>query len=142
MADCVKLDRKERTELSPSTGLGRVRWTICAILFVATTISYLHSKRAAFGSLSLTAAAHQGLSANLFTTASDMYPRSAVGSVKGIGGVAGPAAVVLLASFAGYVLQLTHSYASLFAIAANAYLLALFIMVLLAPELIKVEFAA
>src|SRR5262249_15230770 len=37
----------------------------------------------------LAAAAHQGWSANIFTTSSDMFPRKAVGSVVGIGGMAG-----------------------------------------------------
>ena len=48
-----------------------------------------HSEWIAIALLSLAAAAHQGWSANLFTTASDMFPRSAVGSVTGIGGMAG-----------------------------------------------------
>ena len=39
--------------------------------------------------LSLAMAAHQGFSANLFTTTSDMFPRAAVGSVVGIGGAMG-----------------------------------------------------
>ena len=41
--------------------------------------------------------------------------------------------------YAGYILQLTHSYASLFALAASAYLVALLVVVLLAPGLKKVE---
>jgi ACS family hexuronate transporter-like MFS transporter len=66
-----------------------------------------------------------------------------VGSVTGIGGMAGSAAGSLFAIFIGYVLQLTHSnYSILFVIAASAYLLALAVMVLLAPGLKKVEFAA
>jgi ACS family hexuronate transporter-like MFS transporter len=113
---------------------------LCACLVVPIfTVTYLHSEWAAIALLSLAAAAHQGWSANLFTTSSDMFPRSAVGSVTGIGGMAGSVGGALLATFAGYTLQLTHSYASLFAIAASAYLLALFIMVLLAPGLKKVE---
>ena len=52
--------------------------------------------------LSLAAAAHQGWSANLFTTTSDMFPRSAVGSVTGIGGMAGSVGGILIATFAGY----------------------------------------
>ena len=39
--------------------------------------------------VSLAAAAHQGWSANLFTLVSDMFPRRAVGSVVGFGGMAG-----------------------------------------------------
>ena len=102
-------------------------------------INYLHSEWAAIGLLSLATAAHQGWSANLFTTASDMFPRGAVGSVTGIGGMAGSVGGFLLANYAGYILQLTHSYSSLFAIAASAYLIALLIMVTLAPGLRRVE---
>jgi ACS family hexuronate transporter-like MFS transporter len=101
-------------------------------------INYLHSEWAAIGLLSLAAAAHQGWSANLFTTASDMFPRTAVGSVTGIGGMAGSVGGFLLANYAGYILQLTHSYATLFAIAASAYLVAMLILVTLAPGLRKV----
>jgi ACS family hexuronate transporter-like MFS transporter len=68
-----------------------------------------------------------------------MFPRTAVGSVAGIGGMAGAVGGFLLATFTGYILQLTGSYASLFALAASAYLVALFIMVLFAPGLRKVE---
>jgi ACS family hexuronate transporter-like MFS transporter len=106
-------------------------------------VNFLHSEWWAVGLLSLAAAAHQGWSANLFTTASDMFPREAVGSVTGIGGMAGSAAGSLFAIFIGYVLQITHSnYAILFIIASSAYLTALGIMVLLAPGLKKVEMDA
>jgi MFS transporter, ACS family, hexuronate transporter len=92
--------------------------------------------------ISVAAGAHQGWSANLFTTSSDMFPRSAVGAVVGIGGMAGSVGSALFAFFAGHILQLTHSYAVLFGIASSAYLLALIVMYLLAPGLKKVEFAA
>jgi ACS family hexuronate transporter-like MFS transporter len=71
-----------------------------------------------------------------------MFPRNAVGSVVGIGGMAGSAGSALFAFFAGHILQLTHSYASLFGIAASAYLLALGILCLLAPGLRKADLAA
>jgi len=71
-----------------------------------------------------------------------MFPRSAVGSVVGIGGMAGSIGSALFAFYAGHVLQLTHSYSSLFAIAASAYLLALSILALMAPGLKKVELGA
>ena len=113
---------------------------LCACLVTPVfLINYLHSEWAAITLLSLAAGAHQGWSANLFTTASDMFPRSAVGSVTGIGGMAGSVGGFLLATSAGYILKMTDSYASLFAIAASAYLVALFIMILLAPGLKKVE---
>lgn len=116
---------------------------LCACLVVPVfAVNYLPSEWASIGLLSLAAAAHQGWSANLFTTTSDMFPRSAVGSVTGIGGMAGSVGGILLAAYAGNILQMTHSYASLFAIAASAYLLALLIIVTLAPGLQKVELAA
>jgi ACS family hexuronate transporter-like MFS transporter len=126
-------------------GLSAVNARLTAMLLFACLvvpvflINYLHSEWAAIGLLSLAAAAHQGWSANLFTTASDMFPRSAVGSVTGIGGMAGSAGGFLLANYAGYILQLTHSYATLFAIAASAYLVAFGILHMLAPGLKKVE---
>ena len=114
----------------------------CAVVPIIL-VNYLTSEWVAIALLSLAAAAHQGWSANIFTTASDMFPRAAVGSVTGIGGMAGSAAGSLFAIVVGYVLELTHSnYASLFAIAASAYLLALLVIVSLAPGLKKVEFLA
>jgi len=117
---------------------------ICACAVVPIVlVNYLNSEFVAIALLSLAAAAHQGWSANIFTTASDMFPRTAVGSVTGIGGMAGSAAGSLFAIVIGYVLQLTHSnYASLFVIAASAYLLALLVIVVLAPGLKRVEFVA
>jgi len=83
----------------------------------------------------LAAAAHQGWSANLFTTTSDMFPRQAVGSVVGIGGMAGAIGGMLIAKIVGYILQSTGSYVPIFFIAGSAYLLALAIIQLLAPRL-------
>jgi len=116
---------------------------VCACLVVPVLgINYIHSEWAAIGLLGLAAAAHQGWSANLFSTTSDMFPRSAVGSVTGIGGMAGSVGGVLLSTSAGYILQFTHSYASLFVLAATVYLLAFFVIIILAPGLRKVEVPA
>ena len=116
---------------------------LCACLVVPIyTASGVKSMWIAIALISVAAGAHQGWSANLFTTSSDMFPRSAVGSVVGIGGMAGSAGSALFAFYAGHVLQQTHSYASLFSIAASAYLLALVALNLLAPGLKKVELAA
>ena len=115
----------------------------CASLVVPIyAASSVKSVWTAIALISLAAGAHQGWSANLFTTSSDMFPRSAVGSVVGIGGMAGSVGSALFAFFAGHILQLTHSYASLFGIAASAYLLALVVLCLLAPGLRKVELVA
>jgi ACS family hexuronate transporter-like MFS transporter len=115
----------------------------CAALVVPIyTAGSVKSVWTAIALISIAAGAHQGWSANLFTTSSDMFPRSAVGSVVGIGGMAGSVGSALFAFFAGHILQLRHSYASLFGIAASAYLLALIVLCVLAPGLRKVEFSA
>lgn len=89
----------------------------------------------AVGLVGLAAASHQGWSANMFTLASDMFPRRTVGSVIGIVGMAGAAGGMLIAKIVGYVLQWTGSYFPVFLIAAFAYLIALLIVHLLAPRL-------
>src|SRR5829696_6136991 len=85
--------------------------------------------------ISLAAAAHQGWSANIFTMASDMFPRRAVGSVVGIGGMAGSIGGMLIATTVGLILQYTGSYYPIFLIAGCAYLVALLVIHLLAPRL-------
>ena len=111
---------------------------ICACLtlpiFLASRVTSLWS---AVGILGLATAAHQGWSANLFTTASDMFPRSSVGAVVGIGGMAGSVGSVLFSVSTGWVLQSHHSYAPLFSVAAASYLVGLLFLVILAPGLRK-----
>jgi ACS family hexuronate transporter-like MFS transporter len=89
--------------------------------------------------IGLAAAAHQGFSANLFTLTSDMFPRYAVGSVVGIGGFAGAAGGYLMNRGAGRLKDMTGNYFAMFAIAASAYLIALFIIHMLVPRLKPVE---
>ena len=83
----------------------------------------------------IAAGAHQGWSANIFTTTSDMFPRQAVGSVVGIGGMAGAIGGMLISKTVGWILTSTGSYVPIFIIAGSAYLLALGIIQLLAPKL-------
>ena len=131
-----------RMGLSPSHARLAAMLFCGAVVVPIYTAAGLKTEWAAIALLSLAAGAHQGFSANLFTTASDMFPRSAVGTVVGIGGMAGALGGAIFAFFAGHVLELTHSYRILFAIAACAYLVAVLILYLLAPALKKVEFAA
>jgi ACS family hexuronate transporter-like MFS transporter len=85
--------------------------------------------------VALAGAAHQAWSANIFTFASDMFPKKAVGSVTGLGGMAGATGGILFSSTAGHILQATGSYTIHFLIAGSAYLLALAVIQLLAPRL-------
>jgi ACS family hexuronate transporter-like MFS transporter len=109
---------------------------ICACCVVPViSAAKLHGLWPVVTVVSLATAGHQGWSCNLFTTASDMFPRRAVGSVVGLGGFGGALGGMLIAGFAGWLLQLTHSYVPLFAIAGSAYLLALIVLQAMAPRL-------
>jgi len=112
----------------------------CLVLpiFLASRVSSVWS---AVGILCLATAAHQGWSANLFTIPSDLFPRSSVGTVVGIGGMAGSVGAVLFSMSAGWVLQLTGSYTPLFVVAASAYLVGLFSLHIIAPGLRRVDVA-
>lgn len=92
--------------------------------------------------LPLAASTHQGWAANLFTTASDLYPSAAVASVVGLGGFAGALSGALVSTAVGFLLQATGSYALLFTIAGGMYLVALTVIQLLAPRLAPVRLAA
>jgi ACS family hexuronate transporter-like MFS transporter len=109
---------------------------ICAlavvpIVFASTTTSLW----LAVILIGIAAAAHQGWSANIFTLTSDMFPKQAVGSVVGIGGMLGAVGGMIIAPLVGYILQTTGSYVPIFIIAASAYLIALLVIHLLAPRL-------
>jgi ACS family hexuronate transporter-like MFS transporter len=95
--------------------------------------------------IGIAASAHQAWSANIFTTVSDMFPKNAVGSVVGIGGMAGAIGGLLISWFTGLILDhyrlLGHiqtGYYILFIIAGLAYVTAWLIMHLLAPKQEKI----
>ncbi len=96
--------------------------------------------------IALAASSHQAWSANIFTTVSDAFPKRAVSSVTGIGGMAGALGGLGVSYFAGFVLDfykraghVETGYVIMFAIAASAYLLAWIIMNVFAPKNKKVE---
>ena len=109
---------------------------ICALAVVPIVFASITSSLwLAVILIGIAAAAHQGWSANIFTLSSDMFPKQAVGSVVGIGGMLGAVGGMIIAPLVGYILETTGSYVPIFIIAASAYLLALLIIHLLAPRL-------
>jgi ACS family hexuronate transporter-like MFS transporter len=109
---------------------------ICALAVVPiVAAAKIHSVWGAVALIGLAAAAHQGWSANVFTLPSDMFPRQAVGSVVGLGGMAGAVGGMLIAKVTGYILQTTGSYLPVFIIAGTTYLVALALVHLLVPTL-------
>jgi ACS family hexuronate transporter-like MFS transporter len=110
-------------------------------------IRFTHSPWVAVALLSLAAAAHQAWSANIFTTASDMFPKRSVSSVVGLGGMAGSVGGILFPQAIGMILDhfkvLGHvnlGYNLIFLICAFAYLLAWIIMHFLCPRMVRVQF--
>ncbi|MBD8873495.1 MFS transporter [Rhodanobacter sp. DHB23] len=83
--------------------------------------------------IGLAAAAHQGWSANLLTTVSDMFPQRMVSSVTGFGSMFGAVGGMLVAWGVAHLLQLSGSYAPVFFVAGGAYLAALAVFHALAP---------
>ena len=110
---------------------------ICALLIVPTMFApSAGSLWAAIGIVSVAAAAHQGWSANLLTTPSDMFPRKAVASVNGIGGAAGMLGAFLFQRYTGDILEATHgNYAPIFMVLGLAYVTALTIVHFIAPRM-------
>ncbi|HEY6292310.1 MAG TPA: MFS transporter [Terriglobia bacterium] len=116
---------------------------ICAVSVVPMVFAYrVASLWAAVLLIGLATAAHQGFSANMFTLSSDMFPKRAVGSVVGIGGMAGAIGGMFIAKIVGHVLQWTGSYRIPFLMAGTAYLVALAVIQILAPRLEPVAAAA
>jgi MFS transporter, ACS family, hexuronate transporter len=109
---------------------------LCALAVVPVVIAArVHNLWLAVGLISLAVAAHQGWSANIFTLVSDMFPQRAVASVVGIGGFGGAVGGMFIATFAGWILQVSGSYFPMFIFAGSAYAIALLIIHLLVPGL-------
>lgn len=91
--------------------------------------------------IGLAASAHAAWSANIYTTVSDMFPKNAVASVTGIGGMAGAVGGILIARLAGKLFDhykaLGHietGYYIMFIICGLAYITAWLLMHLLVPK--------
>jgi MFS transporter, ACS family, hexuronate transporter len=114
----------------------KVTMLICAAavtpIVFASQVSHLWAAVLLVG---IAAAAHQGWSANIFTLVSDMFPRRAVGSVVGFGGMAGAIGGMCLTLVVGEILQRTASYVVVFFIAGFAYFVGLAVIHLLVPRL-------
>jgi len=80
-------------------------------------------------------AGHQAFSATLYTLPSDVFPKQAVGTVVGIGGTAGAIGGMLMAKYAGWVLDGIGSYTPIFIVAGTVYTLALIVVHMLSPRM-------
>jgi ACS family hexuronate transporter-like MFS transporter len=109
---------------------------VCAICILPVALApQVENQWIAVILIGIATAAHQGFSANIFTTTSDMFPKQAVGSVVGIGGFAGAMGGFIMNLGAGWLKENTGNYQIMFIIAAVVYLIALGLMHLLVPKL-------
>lgn len=128
-----------------SSMLIRRGWTVnaarkIAMLFCAVAVipvigvHYATHLWTAVGLMGLAAACHQGFAANVFTLASDMFPRQAVGSVTGLGGMVGALGGFIFQMAVGRIKAATGSYFTVFIIAASIYLVAVVLMQIVSPR--------
>jgi MFS transporter, ACS family, hexuronate transporter len=96
---------------------------------------YANNLWLAVGIVGLATAGHQAFSANLYTFPSDVFPKQAVASVVGIGGTAGAIGGMLMAKYAGWVLDSIGSYTPIFVVAGAAYFSALALIQVLSPRM-------
>ena len=115
---------------------------LAAVLVVPVGFAmYADSLWLAVAIVGVATAGHQAFSANLYTFPSDVFPKQAVASVVGIGGTAGAVGGMLMAKYAGWVLEGIGSYTPIFVVAATAYLLALAVIHVLSPRMAAVRLA-
>ena len=97
--------------------------------------------------IGIATSAHQAWSANIFTTVSDMFPKKAIGSVVGIGGMFGGLGGIFLSLFVQKNMfvhyraigQIETAYYIMFIICGSAYLIAWSIMHFLVPKMERVN---
>jgi ACS family hexuronate transporter-like MFS transporter len=114
--------------------------TMLACAFLVTPIFFAQSYDnlwVAVLVIGIATAAHQAFSANLYTLPSDLFPRSAVGSVIGIGGTVGAVGGMLFTLYIGQILERLGSYTPIFIVAGSAYFVALLLIHLLTPRMAR-----
>lgn len=124
---------------------------VSMLIFALSVVPIMFAKYAtnvwvAVALISLAAAAHQAWSANIFTTASDMFPKRALSSVVGIGGMAGSVGGIFFPILVGFLLDFYKAkgnigagYNILFTICAFMYLLAWIVMHFFTPKMERVK---
>jgi ACS family hexuronate transporter-like MFS transporter len=124
---------------------------VCMFIFACCVIPivsarYFQNMWVVVALISLAAASHQAWSANIFTTVGDMFPRRAVSSVTGIGGMAGSIGGIIFQPMVGWILDyfarrnsVTTGYNFIFTICGSAYIVAWVVMHFFAPKMTRVQ---
>ena len=120
-----------------SARLRVMRWCALSALFVIFAAK-APNLWVAVSLIGLATAAHQGWSANLFATASDLFSKEEVASVVGIGGMLGAIGGMVIATITGLVLEYSGSYVVPFILCSSAYIIAWTIVwIMIKPRLVQ-----
>ena len=121
-------------------------FALCVIPVLAAQAAGKYNPWFAIIIIGLAASSHQAWSVNIFTTASDMFPKKAVASVTGLGGMSGAVRAILIARLAGLLLEhykksgnIETGYYIMFFICAFAYVVAWILFNLLATKMKRAE---
>jgi ACS family hexuronate transporter-like MFS transporter len=126
------------------------KYTMLIFALLVTPVFFAQSQGistwTAIALISLAASSHQAWSANIFTTVTDMFPKKAVASVTGIGGMAGAVGGLIISQSAGLLLKhfaaldkIEIGYGFLFMFCGVAYVIAWIVMHFLVPKMKRVE---
>ena len=106
---------------------------LCALPLVS--VASIDNTLVVVALIGLGTAGHQAFSSNIFAMISDLYPRRAIATVAGMGGLAGSIGGILIAQATGWTLELTGSYVPIVIYAGLGYLIALAVIHLLVPRM-------
>lgn len=115
---------------------------ICALIILPVSfVAVIDNKWLAIVLIGIAAAGHQAWSANIFTLASDVFPKKATASVVGIGGMIGAVAGILADMALGSVLDTANNsgYFWAFLVAGSCYLIVLILVHLIMPKMTPLD---
>ena len=115
---------------------------ICAVIILPVSyVAYTDNQWVAIVLIGIAAAGHQAWSANIFTLVSDVFPKKAVASVTGIGGMVGAVAGIISDKALGEVLDSagTTGYFWAFLIAGSCYMIILGLVHLIMPKMTPLD---
>jgi len=101
------------------------------------TVPYFSSLSVSVALIAIAASAHCSWSANIFTLASDLFPKQVVATVTGFATTISTIGGMAMALFVGYVLNEsgTEGYKIAFAVASCGYLIGIIVVHLLVPKM-------
>lgn len=120
----------------------KITLLVCALIILPVSyVAFSDNKWLSIFLIGIAAAGHQAWSANLFTLVSDVFPKKAVGSVTGIGGMMGAVAGIVAFKLLGKVLDASGEtgFFWAFLVAGTLYLVLLGVAHLLMPKMTPLD---